>query len=92
MGIFSRSKPKQDKSRPDFTNVTTGSSSTAQDPHHASPEYGVHKVQQGDTLSKIAKKHYGDAEEWPRIFAANEDVVKDPDLIYPGQILKIPAA
>lgn len=44
----------------------------------------------GDTLSKIARRYYGDATQWPRIFEANRDVLKNPDRIYPGQVLRIP--
>ncbi|HJS58621.1 MAG TPA: LysM peptidoglycan-binding domain-containing protein, partial [Vicinamibacteria bacterium] len=44
----------------------------------------------GDSLSKIAKRVYGNANAWKRIFEANKDVLKDPDKIYPGQKLKIP--
>ena len=51
-------------------------------------EYYV--IQSGDSLSKIAKKYYQDAMEYPRIFAANKEVIKDPDLIYPGQKIRIP--
>ena len=45
----------------------------------------------GDSLSKISKKLYGDANQWKRIFEANRDQIKNPDLIHPGQQLKIPA-
>ena len=44
----------------------------------------------GDTLSKIAKKYYGDANKYPVIFEANKPMLKDPDKIYPGQVLRIP--
>jgi nucleoid-associated protein YgaU len=44
----------------------------------------------GDNLSKIAKKIYGDGNKWRKIFDANTDVLKNPDLIRPGQVLKIP--
>lgn len=44
----------------------------------------------GDSLSKIAKKYYGDAKKYPVIFEANKPMLKDPDLIYPGQVLRIP--
>ena len=47
-------------------------------------------VVSGDSLSKIAKKYYGDAKKYPVIFEANREVIKDPDLIYPGQKLRIP--
>ena len=47
-------------------------------------------VQPGDSLSKIAKEHYGDAMKWPALFEANREVIKDPNLIYPGQQIRIP--
>jgi len=50
----------------------------------------VHEVQSGDTLSAIAKKHYGDANAYQKIFAANQPMLKDADDIYPGQVLIIP--
>ena len=66
---------------PDFSNVKGGSSSTATK---------VYTVVSGDSLSKIAKREYGDANAWPKIFEANKDILKDPDKIQPGQKLKIP--
>ena len=47
-------------------------------------------IQSGDSLSKIAKKYYQNANEYPRIFDANKEVIKDPNLIYPGQKIRIP--
>ncbi len=47
-------------------------------------------VKSGDSLSKIAKALMGDAGKWPKIFEANKEVIKNPDLIYPGQQLRIP--
>ena len=47
-------------------------------------------VQKGDTLSKISKQYYGDANKYMRIFEANKDKLKDPDKIQPGQVLTIP--
>ena len=44
----------------------------------------------GDSLSKIAKRYYGDAMKYPLIFEANREVIKNPDLIYPGQQIRIP--
>ncbi len=49
-----------------------------------------HTVEKGDTLSKIAKKVYGDPMKYPAIFEANRPMLKDPDKIYPGQKLRIP--
>ena len=50
----------------------------------------VHTVESGDTLSKIAKQYYGDPNQYPKIFEANTPMIKDPDEIYPGQVLLIP--
>ncbi len=47
-------------------------------------------VQSGDTLSKIAKQHYGDANQWRKIFEANRGTISDPDKIQVGQQLTIP--
>ncbi len=47
-------------------------------------------VKSGDTLSAIAKTHYGNAMKYPVIFEANRPMLKDPDRIYPGQVLRIP--
>ncbi|MCW5576651.1 MAG: LysM peptidoglycan-binding domain-containing protein [Burkholderiales bacterium] len=70
-----------DNDMPDFSNVQSGSSSTATK---------IYEVVSGDSLSKIAKKEYGNANAWPKIFEANKDILKDPNKIYPGQKLKIP--
>lgn len=50
----------------------------------------TYTVKSGDTLSRIAKEFYGDAQAYPRIFDANRDQLSDPNKIQPGQILKIP--
>ncbi len=52
----------------------------------------TYTVKAGDTLSKIAKEHLGDANAYMVIFEANKDQLTDPDQIKPGQVLKIPAA
>jgi len=54
------------------------------------PESQYYRVQSGDSLSKIAKEFYGDAGKYPTIFEANRPMLKDPDEIYPGQVLRIP--
>jgi nucleoid-associated protein YgaU len=54
------------------------------------PPAQLHTVVAGDTLSKIAKKYYGNASKYPVIFEANKPMLKDPDKIYPGQVLRIP--
>ena len=54
------------------------------------PEAQFYEVKKGDSLSKIAKQFYGNAMKYPVIFEANKPMLKDPDLIYPGQVLRIP--
>ena len=57
----------------------------------AGGEGETYTVQKGDTLSKIAKHHLGDANAWRKIYDANKAVIGDnPDKIFPGQKLKIP--
>ena len=53
--------------------------------------FGVHTVVAGDTLSKIAKAHLGDAGRYMEIFNANTDILSNPDQIKVGQTLKLPA-
>lgn len=54
------------------------------------PEAVFYTVVKGDTLSKISKQHYGTPNKYPVIFEANKPMLKDPDKIYPGQVLRIP--
>ena len=54
------------------------------------PEAALYTVQSGDSLSKIALAHYGDAMKYMAIFEANQPLLENPDLIYPGQVLRIP--
>ncbi len=54
------------------------------------PESQFYTVKRGDSLSKIAKQFYGNAMKYPVIFEANKPMLKDPDKIYPDQVLRIP--
>ncbi len=54
------------------------------------PAVVYYTIVSGDSLSKIAKAHYGNPMDYPKIFDANKEVIKDPDLIYPGQKIRIP--
>ena len=56
------------------------------------PSGQQYTVVKGDSLSKIAKRVYGDAQQWRKIYEANRDQIKNPDLIYPGQTFTIPDA
>jgi len=54
------------------------------------PQESVYEVQSGDSLSKIAQRFYGDPMKYMEIFNANKDLLSDPNLIHPGQKLRIP--
>lgn len=77
----------------DFSNVQT-SSGTTQGAGGGSVAPGTsYTVQKGDSLSAIAKQHLGSANKWREIYEANRDVIGDnPDKIFPGQELRIPAS
>ncbi len=75
----------------DFSDVQGGSSSTAPEPA-SRPGPTTYTVMSGDSLSRIARRLWGNAALWPRLFEANRSTIKDPDLIYPGQVLTIPDA
>jgi len=79
--------PDSKEPKADFSDVEGGSSSTA--PPAPGRTYTVVK---GDSLAKIAKQFYGSPGQWKRIYEANKDLIKNPDLIYPGQTFKIPEA
>ena len=74
----------------DFSDVRGGGSSSAPQPADAQPMERTYTVKEGDSLSKIAKAVYGDVNQWKAIYQANQDTIKNPDLIFPGQVLKLP--
>lgn len=76
------------RSGADFSGVRSTVDSTAEIVGGSASRY---TVVSGDTLSGIAKAHYGKAGEWSAIFEANRDQLDDPDEIKPGQVLVIPA-
>ena len=84
-----------ERSKPDFSGVQSGASSTEQITGGSGGTGGAggatYTVAKGDTLSHIAKEHYGKASRWHAIFEANRDQIDDPDKIFPGQVLKLPA-
>ena len=75
------------KTKTDYSDVVGGSSST---PARESTSTRTYTVEKGDSLSKIAQRLLGDANRWREIFDANRDQIRDPDLIHPGQVLKLP--
>jgi nucleoid-associated protein YgaU len=76
-----------DTPKPDFSDVQGGSSTSAR-----SDRQRTITVQAGDSLSKIAKRELGDENKWHAIYEANRDKIKDPDKIYPGEVLNLPNA
>ena len=98
MGIFDGFSSKKEKPRTGFSNVRSGGSTTSPTPGVGGSEASApptttgrtYVVVSGDSLSKIAMREYGDAQGWSKIYEANRNLIKDPDLIYPGQELQIP--
>lgn len=72
--------------------VTGGpaSSTSTAAPSGTAPSSKSYTVKSGDTLSRIAKDHLGNAAEYMKIFNLNKDQLSDPDLIKPGQVLRLP--
>jgi nucleoid-associated protein YgaU len=79
------------KTIPDWPNeVVADIKATTDQTATKSTHAATHTVKAGDTLSKIAKEYFGDANAYMKIFNANQDQLSDPDKIKPGQVLKIP--
>lgn len=87
MGLFDRDKKKKEE-KPDFSNVESGSSSTA--PEARETDERIYEVQEGDSLWKIAERFYGDGTKGSKIHEANRERIDDPDVIQPGWKLTIP--
>jgi nucleoid-associated protein YgaU len=79
------------KTVPDWRNDIVGEIKVVPQAAGAGGAQTSYTVKAGDTLSKIAKEHLGDANSYMHIFEANRDQLSDPDKIKPGQVLKIPA-
>lgn len=77
----------------DFSGVTARLETTAKRSGDIAGDRDIarsYTVEKGDTLSHVAKQFYGKAALWKTIFDANRDQIEDPDLIQPGQVLRIP--
>jgi len=70
--------------------VTGGPGNGAPTTASASPSSKTYTVKAGDTLSRIAKEHLGNASDYLQIFNLNKDQLTNPDLIKPGQVLRLP--
>jgi nucleoid-associated protein YgaU len=82
---------EQISDKPDFSNVQSKVTSTEQVGGGGGAGEQSYTVVSGDSLSRIAKHFYGRGGQWHAIFAANRDLIDDPDKIFPGQVLTIPA-
>lgn len=60
------------------------------EPEATEPEPKFYTIQKGDSLSKIAKNEYGDGGKWRELYNANREIIDNPDLIHPGQRIRIP--
>lgn len=65
--------------------IQTGTSAPAENKN-----YREYKIRYKDQLTSISKEFYGNYADWKKIYAANKDIIKDPNLIFPGHIIKIP--
>ena len=70
--------------------VTGGPSASTPAAATVTPPSKSYTVKSGDTLSRIAKEHLGDAKDYMKIFNLNKDQLTDPDMIKPGQVLRLP--
>ena len=87
-GGYESAAAKTKPAAPDFSNVSGGFQSDSK-PAKSKADT-TYTVVRGDSLSKIARKSYGSSKHWRLIFEANRDQIDNPDLIHPGQVLKIP--
>ena len=91
MDFFRKGKEKpvaapQPQARPQ----APASNTPKQAPKPAAPTQRDYVIQSGDSLSKIARRFYGNANDWQKIYEANKTTIKDPNLIHPGQKIIIP--
>lgn len=81
---------KEDEEQSPSEQQTTTAASVDTGTGSATANVRTYTVVSGDTLSKISKQFYNDANQWQRIFDANRDILSNPDRIFPGQHLRIP--
>ena len=99
MGLFDRDKSKEEAvkkkesaktGKADFSDVRSGSSSTAPQAQAGAGQGQTYTVKSGDTLWAIAERFYGQGSRWTVIHEANRGLISDPDMIQPGWVLTIP--
>lgn len=82
--------PKSQAQQPSAPKEATPATGQAKSQTTATPQFDSYTVKEGDSLSLIAKNYYGDTQKWNTIFNANKDKIKNPNLIKPGMVLKVP--
>jgi nucleoid-associated protein YgaU len=94
MDFFKKGVEKPVEQKPKTTTVKPPDQSTLNTqrtpPAQPTPAVREYTIKSGDSLSKIAKQYYGNANDWQKIFQANKDKIKDPNMIHPGQKIIIP--
>jgi nucleoid-associated protein YgaU len=94
MGLFDFLKGGEKKTdahpTPDQSEISAAPGAVARGVASPSTPSQTYTVKEGDTLSKIAKEVLGDSSRYHELFAANQPMLKDPNKIYPGQVLTIP--
>lgn len=86
LDFFKKGKEQPKEQRP----VNKPAENVQRPSQPASAPAREYTIQPGDSLSKIAKRHYGNPGDWQKIYQANKDKIKDPNMIYPGQKITIP--
>lgn len=74
--------------KPDFSNVQSSVTSTEE---MIGGQERTYTIEKGDTLSAVSQRFYGKAKFWRQIFEANQDTLDNPDRIFPGQVIRLPA-
>jgi len=82
--------PVSDETTQNAESVTRSDVVTSTPEAEPGIESEFYQIKSGDTLSKIAKAFYGDANQYPLLFEENKEIIKSPDKIYPGQMIRIP--
>lgn len=92
MDFFKKGKerPAENKTPQAGTRPPTSPGTQTSGVNPGAPSRRDYVVQSGDSLSKIARQFYGNANDWEKIYQANKDTIKDPNLIHPGQKIIIP--
>ena len=83
---------ERDKEQLSSDKVTPAGSEKSYKPRDRkpAPSHQYYEVQEGDSLSGIAKDHYGDPSKWKLIYERNKHEIENPDVIVPGQVLELP--